>query len=321
MHGFERSLAAQTRDESGFTLIELLVVLLILGILLAGLTQLLVSALHSQTDQTARAQGQLDARLALNKLRREIHCGGSVSPNPSGAWPTKAITITLGSWCPTNSAGSASVTWCTSATAPYTLWRYPHTTDLSTGTYAAACSGSGQAWAKDIVDTGNGGQIFSSPATFTLPAMEGTNFTYGATAGPFGSASVDQTYGYIVDPVVSGVPQPGTEAGITIRAGTTGKTIKLDWSTPCADYASKATITGFNIYGRTEGTETLLKSISSTSCGTTSYTDDNSDTPSGLSPVGATRAKITVTVPVRADSSNFRLITLRDDITLRNTPR
>jgi len=324
MRGVPALRSARPRDEAGFTLTEMLVVLAILGIILGGLTDLLVSALHSQTDQTARAQGQTDARLALDKLRREIHCGGTVSPNPNGTWPTKSITISLGSYCPTNSAGSVSVTWCTSATAPYTLWRYPHTTDLSTGTYAQACAGSGQAWANDIVNAGSvtNGQIFSNPITPTLPAMEATTITYGAAAGPWGSNSVDQSFGYIVDPVLStSGEQPGSEAGITIRAGTTGKTIKLDWGTACADYPSKALITQFKVYGRSEGGELLMKTISSTGCTTTTYDDTNADTPSGASATGATRTKLTVTVPVRADTSAIRLTTLQDDITLLNTPR
>jgi prepilin-type N-terminal cleavage/methylation domain-containing protein len=313
----------QVAGDAGFTLTEMLVVMAILGVILAGLTQLLVSALHSQTDQTVRAQGQQDARLALAKLRREIHCGGTVSPNPNGTWPTKSITITLGSWCPTNAAGSVSVTWCTSAAAPYTLWRYPHSTDLSAGSYAAACTGSGQSWANDIVNAGgvSGGQIFSNPITPSLPAMEATAITYGAAVGPWGSSVSDQSFGYIVDPVVSGVEQPGTEAGITIRAGTTGKTIKLDWGSACTDYASKASISAFKVYGRSEGGETLMKTITSAACTVTTYTDDNTDTPGATAPTGATRSKLTVTVPVRADSSAYRLITLRDDVTPLNTPR
>jgi prepilin-type N-terminal cleavage/methylation domain-containing protein len=316
--------SSRARDDAGFTLTEMLVVLAILGIILGGLTDLLVSALHSQTDQTTRAQGQIDARLALDKLRREIHCGGTVSPNPNGTWPTQSITITLGTYCPTNSAGSTSVTWCTSATAPYTLWRYPHTTDLSTGTYAQACTGSGQAWGNDIVNAGGvtNGQIFSNPITPTLPAMEATTITYGAAAGTFGSATVDQSYGYIVDPVLStGGEEPGTEAGVTIRAGTTGKTIQLDWTSACSDYPSKALITQFKIYGRSEGGELLMKTITSTGCATTTYIDNASDTPSGSSATQATRTKLTVTVPVRADTSAIRLTTLKDDITLLNTPR
>jgi prepilin-type N-terminal cleavage/methylation domain-containing protein len=136
------------RSEAGFTLIELLVVASILVILLTALTEVLVSALHTQTDQTTRAQGQQDARLALDKLRREIHCATSVVFNPSNVTPSQSATITLGDYCPSYSATSKYVTWCTSPstpTSPYTLWRYPHTADPGAGaTYLAACSDTGQ---------------------------------------------------------------------------------------------------------------------------------------------------------------------------------
>ena len=75
----------------------MLVVLAILGVVLAGLTQLFVSATHAQSDQTQRGQAQQAARLALDKLRREIHCASTIS-TPSG-YPASSVTITLGSWC------------------------------------------------------------------------------------------------------------------------------------------------------------------------------------------------------------------------------
>ena len=94
--------AAEAQD--GFTLPELLVVLAIVGVVLAGITQLLMSAMKSQNDQTNRTQAQQDARLGLDKLRREIRCASALT-TPSG-YPASAITITLGSYCPT--AGGAA---------------------------------------------------------------------------------------------------------------------------------------------------------------------------------------------------------------------
>ncbi len=101
--------AAQAQD--GFTLVELLVVLAIVGVILAGITQLLTSALKSQNDQTNRTQAQTDARLGLDKLRREIRCASALT-TPSG-YPASAITIMLGSYCPTAGGTVATVTWCT----------------------------------------------------------------------------------------------------------------------------------------------------------------------------------------------------------------
>ena len=140
--------AAAAQD--GFTLPEMLVVLAIIGIVLAGITQLFMSALKSQKDQTNRTQAQQDARLGLDKLRREIRCANALT-TPSG-YPASAITITLGSYCPTAGGAATTVTWCTkdkngasppvAGAQPYTLWRY-------TG---SACSGTGTKWASNLVD-------------------------------------------------------------------------------------------------------------------------------------------------------------------------
>ena len=59
-------------EERGVTLIEMLVVLAILGIVLAGMTTLFVSASTSHTDQSNRIEAQRNGRLALDGLRREI---------------------------------------------------------------------------------------------------------------------------------------------------------------------------------------------------------------------------------------------------------
>jgi prepilin-type N-terminal cleavage/methylation domain-containing protein len=128
--------------EHGYSLSEMLVVMAIIGIVLAALTQLFVSASTAQVDMTRRFEAQQDMRLALDKLRREIHCASAVT----GAPPTSSMTIDLGSYCPTNGTGAAAqITWCTKdkngnappgAGAPYSLWRYLGTT----------CSGTGQKW-------------------------------------------------------------------------------------------------------------------------------------------------------------------------------
>jgi prepilin-type N-terminal cleavage/methylation domain-containing protein len=112
-------------DESGFTLSEMLVVLVILGVIVGALTQLFVSAMRTEVDQTKRFQAQQQGRLALDGLRREIHCGNSVT----GTFPGSSVTITLGSYCPSHTGAvttDESVTWCTlsvSGSSRYALYR------------------------------------------------------------------------------------------------------------------------------------------------------------------------------------------------------
>jgi prepilin-type N-terminal cleavage/methylation domain-containing protein len=126
--------------EHGYSLSEMLVVMVILGIVLGALTQLFVSGSTAQVDMTRRFEAQQNMRLALDKLRREIHCGSGVT---APVLPTSSITISLGSYCPSNGTGAAAqITWCTKdkngnappgVGAPYSLWRYSGSTCLGTG--------------------------------------------------------------------------------------------------------------------------------------------------------------------------------------------
>ena len=98
-------------DERGFTLSELVTTMAILGIVIGGLTGVFVSASNGEADLNSRFRAQEKARLALDKLRRELRCASAVTP-ASTASPVSSITITLGSYCAT---GSGQVTWCTSS--------------------------------------------------------------------------------------------------------------------------------------------------------------------------------------------------------------
>jgi prepilin-type N-terminal cleavage/methylation domain-containing protein len=154
--------------EHGYSLSEMLVVLVIIGIVLGALAQLFVSASNAQVDMTRRFEAQQEMRLALDKLRREIHCASTVT----GA-PGTSIFISLGSYCPTNSAGVPKVTWCTKDKngvvppepdpdkgAPYSLWRYNGT----------ACSGTGRKEA-DYLTIPNVFAGFPTPPAGSLPTL------------------------------------------------------------------------------------------------------------------------------------------------------
>ena len=241
--------------QDGFTLVELLVVLAILGVVLAGITQLLTSALKSQNDQTNRTQAQQDARLGLDKLRREIRCANGLT-TPSG-FPASTITITLGSYCPTAGGAAATVTWCTkdkngvsppvAGAQPYTLWRYTGST----------CSGTGTKWASNLVDKADApsitaGKIFGA-ASVPAPSL---------TAATTGGTLLAGTYSYDVTAVLSsGAEVPGTVASVTIASGLTNK-ITVSWSA----YTGASS---YNVYGRDGGGLRLLKNVTAG----TSYVD------------------------------------------------
>lgn len=93
IHRVRRRLAGQ----SGYSLIELLQVMAILGVVLGALMTLFVTAMNSEAEMNRRFQAQQDARLAVDRMRREIHCASAVTPTG----PSASVTVTLPSQCPT----------------------------------------------------------------------------------------------------------------------------------------------------------------------------------------------------------------------------
>ena len=116
---FRRLLRRLRSDESGFTLVELVTVLGMFLITVTCVTAALISANNVEEDMTRRFGSQINARIALDQLRREIHCASAVSP----AGSSSSIVITLGSRCPTAASGT-TVSWCTSGSGTrYALYR------------------------------------------------------------------------------------------------------------------------------------------------------------------------------------------------------
>lgn len=119
-------------ERGSLSLVELVTVTLILGIVLAGLTTLFVQGSNAELDLNLRFQAQQNARLALDKLRREAHCASVVAPTGASA----SITVTLPASC---TAGSGPVSWCTvsTGTGRYGLYRK----------VGASCDSAGVKWA------------------------------------------------------------------------------------------------------------------------------------------------------------------------------
>jgi type II secretory pathway pseudopilin PulG len=114
-------------NERAYALFELLTVLSILTIVLTGLTTLFVSATKSETDLRERFDAQQEARLAMDALRREVHCASAITQTGQSA----TVTLTLATGCP---SGSGTVTWCTvGAGTRFKLYREPGGTCDATG--------------------------------------------------------------------------------------------------------------------------------------------------------------------------------------------
>jgi Tfp pilus assembly protein PilW len=83
--------------ERGYSLVELLQVTLILAVVLGALTTVFIRAMNSELEMNQRFLAQQEARVAVDKMRREIHCASAITP----AGNSQSITVTLPSQCPT----------------------------------------------------------------------------------------------------------------------------------------------------------------------------------------------------------------------------
>ncbi len=128
--------ARLVQDERGYSLVELVISMSILGTVMTSVSVLLVSATNAEVAMNRRFQAQTEARMGLDRLRREVHCAQSVATSGAGA----VATLTIPATCPT-AGGLTSITWCTVASGNrWDLWRYA----------SSSCSGTGRRWARAI---------------------------------------------------------------------------------------------------------------------------------------------------------------------------
>jgi prepilin-type N-terminal cleavage/methylation domain-containing protein len=123
--------------ERGYSLVELLTVMAIMGVVMTGVTALLVQGSNAEVDMNGRFQAQQDARVAFDKIRRDGHCASLVTLTGQ----TQA-TLTVPSAC------GSQLSWCTvqvgGSTTRYSLYRQS----------GATCGTSGVKWA-DYLTSGN----------------------------------------------------------------------------------------------------------------------------------------------------------------------
>jgi prepilin-type N-terminal cleavage/methylation domain-containing protein len=103
-----RRLRRHLGEEAGYSLVEMLVVLVIMSIVFTGITQIFVAGSKAQSDQERRFQAQLTSRIAMDKIRKDIHCSSDVTP-----YATSAITLKLPAGC------GGDISWCTAAVSGY----------------------------------------------------------------------------------------------------------------------------------------------------------------------------------------------------------
>jgi type II secretory pathway pseudopilin PulG len=94
----------------------MLIVMAILGIVLGGVVTLFTAGIKADSDQNQRFQSQQDTRLALDKLRRDVHGACSISNSASYNTWASSVTLYYPSGTPiTCASGVTSITWCTAA--------------------------------------------------------------------------------------------------------------------------------------------------------------------------------------------------------------
>jgi type II secretory pathway pseudopilin PulG len=123
-------LKLRLRGERGTTIVEMLTVMIIMSIVFAGITSVFVAGSKAAADQDRRFQAQVASRLALDKIRRDIHCANDVTP-----FTTSAVTLKLSTAC------GGDVSWCTVLVTGYSnryaLYRQLGTSCSSAGTKIA----------------------------------------------------------------------------------------------------------------------------------------------------------------------------------------
>jgi prepilin-type N-terminal cleavage/methylation domain-containing protein len=119
------------RDQAGYTLTELITVMAILGIVLAGLAAAFHAGIRAETRASREFQAQQNARLALDRIRRELHCANAISTANGTA--VSSITVTLPAVC---QGADTTVTYATSSVAT-SRWMLTRTGNVTGATDVA----------------------------------------------------------------------------------------------------------------------------------------------------------------------------------------
>jgi prepilin-type N-terminal cleavage/methylation domain-containing protein len=212
MNGVLRRLARLRREE-GFTLVELLTAMTILGIVLTALVSSFTSGMAHEVDQTRREEAQENARLALQRMRVDIHCAGGLTSVDQNAYGGFTLTLTeahqgQAGWCPAViPAGDTSVgvQWCTvpyaGSSTRFVLYRFLGLEESDCG-----ASGSGSTFQVDYVSVPPTGWPQNTQTTSPPTSWVGNLWPTGtacedgsAVSGALPTAAVDLSVA--LDPV------------------------------------------------------------------------------------------------------------------------
>jgi prepilin-type N-terminal cleavage/methylation domain-containing protein len=138
------------RSQSGYSLIEMLVVMSILGVVMSALTALFVQSSNAQIDMNARFNAQSHARVALDRMRKDLHCAASATSSSS-------TSVTVNTPC----ISGGVLTWCTATVSGRVrLIRV----------VGASCDSTAAAYADDLV-SGETYFAYQAPSTQSLAVL------------------------------------------------------------------------------------------------------------------------------------------------------
>lgn len=138
-------------SSAGFSLVEMLTVMVILTVVIGGIATLFEQGSKAELDMNFRFQAQQDARIALDRMRRDLHCA-------SAATSSSSTSATFTDPCVTGS----TVTWCVvTANGRQGLYRQ---------TGAGACNSSSQRFA-DYIRTGSTYFSYQDSNAWTLAKL------------------------------------------------------------------------------------------------------------------------------------------------------
>lgn len=125
------------RAEDGYTLPEAITVMAILAIVLGGLTTMFHAGMRAELRASREYDAQQTARIALDRMRRELHCASAISATNGVA--VSSITVTLPAIC---QSADTSVTYATAGvgTNRYELRRTGATGTVVVADYVTAAS-------------------------------------------------------------------------------------------------------------------------------------------------------------------------------------
>ena len=104
--------------EGGYSMVELLAVMAIFLFILTGLTTLFASGAKAELDLNRRFEAQQNARLGLDKMRRELHCSNGITGTddlPLPTTPVAAVKVSLAAHCPSAAGTATTVIYATAA--------------------------------------------------------------------------------------------------------------------------------------------------------------------------------------------------------------